>query len=344
MVIQPRRTAYQPPIRPDRARPLRVVRADAGAAERDRQHNFFLIHLRAATTRYGRPYKENAIATHDDALISLDKWLTSIGFAGDYRDVDTPTLNAYLRAYHASHSQGGANTKQRKLSLFFKWLSEEYDVANPFHGKVARYAPTRAEDHVAVLDDELVTALLKVTGGRDLASVRDHAIIRLFASTGMRRGQMAFLRVEDLDLRERTVVVIGQKGAADGHVMAFGHKAAQALARWLRMRPTSKAVNDPGFGWLWVGTRQRAGRFGDDGILKMLKRRAVEAGYIETDIHAHMFRHTYANSHLESGGAEGDLMRHLDWHDRAMVDVYAASQAKQRALADAHRRAIGDRY
>jgi site-specific recombinase XerD len=50
-----------------------------------------------------------------------------------------------------------------------------------------------------VLPADLVTALLKVTFGKTFEQRRDHAIIRVLL-TGVRRQEIASLRVEDLDL------------------------------------------------------------------------------------------------------------------------------------------------
>ena len=53
-------------------------------------------------------------------------------------------------------------------------------------------------------------------------------------------------------------------------------------------------------------------------------------------------RHTFANDWLSGGGSEGDLMRLMGWHDRSMVDRYAADMQEQRAFEAKHQR--GDMY
>jgi integrase len=67
------------------------------------------------------------------------------------------------------------------------------------------------------------------------------------------------------------------------------------------------------------------------GLYRMLQRRAEEAGY-DPAVHPHQFRHTFANDWLENGGAEGDLMRLMGWHDRSMLDLYGADLAVHRAI------------
>jgi len=55
-----------------------------------------------------------------------------------------------------------------------------------------------------------------------------------------------------------------------------------------------------------------------------------------------MFRHTFANDWLAGGGSESDLMRLMGWHDRSMMDRYAADMQDQRAFEAKRRR--GDMY
>jgi integrase/recombinase XerD len=311
------------------------------STDRDRQLRYFESHLRIATSKHHKPYSEKSIRAYLESARQLDRWLTEQDHRGGFDTVDADILNRFFRAYLEGHSQGGTNTRQRNIMNLFNWLvAEEYMARSPYEDKrFARYrADVKAPD---VLDDALISALLKVTSGRDYESVRDNAIIRLFL-TGMRREQMAMLNVEDLDLIDRTVYVLPQKGADEGHLMPFGKSTAHALNRWLRMRETKKNL-DPDSGPLWMGLRRNS-RMTGDGLYLMLRRRAVEAGYPKDAVRPHLFRHTHAHQFLEDGGSEGDLMRLHGWKTRQMVDRYGAKRAMDRAIKDAQRRALDDRY
>ena len=199
--------------------------------ERDRQHRYYLMHLRASTNRRGQPYSERTVGAYSDAVASLNRHLTETGFAGDFTEVDAEVLNGYFAAYLRAHGQGGTVTKQGNLRPFCAWLAYEFDSPDPYTDRALnRYA--RIIEPPPVLDEQIITALLSVTKGKDYEAIRDHAIVWLLL-TGMRRQELASLRVQSVDLTARMLVTVGPKGKP-GRPVAFGHKTAHALARWLR--------------------------------------------------------------------------------------------------------------
>jgi hypothetical protein len=65
-----------------------------------------------------------------------------------------------------------------------------------------------------------------------------------------------------------------------------------------------------------------------DGIDEAIRRRGNEAGI--TDLHAHMFRHTFAH-YSKDVLNDDELMRLAGWKSRQMLGRYAASTAEERA-------------
>ena len=75
----------------------------------------------------------------------------------------------------------------------------------------------------------------------------------------------------------------------------------------------------------WLGTK---GPLTESGINQILKRRGRDAGI---ELHAHMFRHSFAHQWLSAGGNEGDLQRIAGWSSPQMLQRYGRSAADQRA-------------
>jgi len=168
----------------------------------------------------------------------------------------------------------------------------------------------------------------KASGERAFLAARDTAILLMLFDTGVRRSELAYLTVASVDLDNNLVDVIG-KGNRPRRV-PIGHKVAQALDRYLRVRAQHRLAH-PEQEALWLG---RSGPMSDSAVDLMLRRRADEAG-LQT--HAHLFRHTFAHNWLAEGGQETDLMMLMGWKSREMLGRYGRSAAAERAVK-AHRR------
>ena len=184
--------------------------------------------------------------------------------------------------------------------------------------------PKVPEPRTEMLTKEQTKALLAECAGKDFTSRRDTAIVLLLADTGMRRMELANLTTEDLDLRARLVTVEGKGDAATGSDIGGAvWRSSRSGARPLPAVPSSAfARRSP---WLWLSQK---GRLTSDGIRQMLERRGQAIG---VRLHAHMFRHGFADAWLKAGGAEGDLQELAGWRSRAMLRRYAAANRAERA-------------
>jgi integrase len=181
--------------------------------------------------------------------------------------------------------------------------------------------PTIPERPVPVYTRDELRALLRATEGQGFEARRDHALVRMFISTGARLGEVAGMRLGSLARDEQSVLVVG-KGDR-GRWVPYSDKAATALDRYLRERRRSPQA---GLEWLWVGQR---GRLTASGITQVLRRRARQAGL--TDVRPHRFRHTFAHEALDAGMAEGDLQELAGWRSPQMLARYGASARAERA-------------
>lgn len=326
--------------------PVRVV----GGSARVMARTLYANHLTSATSKAGDLYSRRTVEGYLEAVDALGAYLDAQGFTGDFPEVDVDTLNGFLGAYRKGHTQGGTNTKLRRLRPFFGWMETAYGITSPYRsGRVAYYAPS--EPPPAALGGDVISDLLAECEGKSFEAVRDTAILRLLMR-GVRRAELQGIYVEDLDFAGGTVrvgafkdarrraqvmrVVDGQEHRA-GRLVPLGDDALLALHRWLRVRAAHKLVSKADSGPLWYATRGR-GRLTGNGILRMVKRRAEEAGYDPATINAHAFRHTRAHVLLAAGVEEGDVMEVMGWRDRAMIDRYGANLKNVRAI-DAVRRA-----
>jgi integrase/recombinase XerC len=137
--------------------------------------------------------------------------------------------------------------------------------------------------------------------------VRDKAIMELFYSSGLRLAELLGLDLVDLDLRDRTVRVLG-KGRKT-RIVPVGRHAIDAIQSWLRERATVANVEETA---VFVGVNGR--RLGPRVVQRRIARWARLQG-LPAHVHPHMFRHSFASHLLESSGdlrAVQELLGHAN--------------------------------
>lgn len=185
-----------------------------------------------------------------------------------------------------------------------------------------RPAPLKVGEVVKLLGTSLA-------GRTEAARLRDTAIMELFYASGMRRAEVAGVRLADVDLAERTIRVTG-KGNKE-RVVVINRTSASAIESYLRVRPPSA---DP---HLFLG---RGGKGITPKHVWRIFRTIYRISGIQRHATPHTLRHSFA-THLVENGVDLETVRELLGHESlATTGVYLqlAMGHKRRAYDEAHPR------
>ncbi len=246
----------------------------------------FIAHI-----EHERRYSEHTRSAYARDLIASGNWL-----ANDGRHRWPEVAMHDVRRLVAARHRGGASPASlaRLLSTlrsFYTWqMREGLTDHNP---AVDVRAPKRARSLPKTIDVDALAAMLDVVPERDIDK-RDHALLELFYSAGLRLAEAIALDVGDVSGARDEARVLG-KGNKQ-RTATIGSRAATALARWLPVRDVWAA---PGERALFVSRRgTRLSRASVAGRMDVWARRRG----LPVHLHPHKLRHSFASHLLESSG------------------------------------------
>jgi len=153
--------------------------------------------------------------------------------------------------------------------------------------RLARLPRCLAEDELA----RLIAACDGTTRGR----LRDRAIVLLLSRLGLRAGDVARLRLNDIDWRNGTVRVTGKGRYEVG--LPLPQDVGDALLAYLERRPAGSS-----FDHVFLRSRAPSAPFADgDGVSSVVRHALQRAGVKAPIKGAHVLRHTAATQMLRSG-------------------------------------------
>ncbi|MBV2208608.1 MAG: tyrosine recombinase XerC [Thermomonas sp.] len=238
-------------------------------------------------------------------LAALNTWLNE-------RDLLTLRSDD-VRAFIASEHRRGLSAKslQRRLSAcrgLFRWLLKEGALANnPCAGVRAPKAPRKLPQ---VLDVDEAVKLVELPTDAPLG-LRDHALLELFYSSGLRVSEVCTLRWRDLDFEQSLVSVLG-KGNKQ-RIVPVGSHARRAL---LELRQSAHPASDA---FVFPGRTDKP--ISSRAIQLRIKQLAFRQG-VHKRIHPHLLRHSFASHMLESSGDLRGVQELLGHADISTTQIY----------------------
>ena len=261
--------------------------------------------------RQERRLSGNTIAAYERDLQRLINYANQ-NQLHSWGDMTLPLARFYPAELHKEGLSG--RSIQRMLSAaraFYAFmLRQDKAKLNAFEGVKA---PKSAKKLPQTLSVDELSGLLAQHDGSILAR-RDHAMLELFYSSGLRLSELASLDVRTIDFKNNNLTVVG-KGNKQ-RMVPVGRKAHQAVQKWLDCRHEMALDSEVA---LFVNDKGR--RISPRGIQYRLNQWAKKSG-LGRKLHPHMLRHSFASHLLESSGDLRAVQEMLGHSDISTTQIY----------------------
>jgi integrase/recombinase XerC len=255
-------------------------------------------------------------------------------------DLTTHDVRRALATLHAKDLSG--RSLARMLSAWRAWFAclresaPQVFLSDPCVGLRPPKSPKRLPNALTPEEAEKFVSIQ----GETTADRRDHALVELLYSSGLRVSECVGLDLDRLDLINAEARVIG-KGNKE-RIVPVGKKAISALQHWLAERANIAAtLADADAQAVFIGASGK--RMSARTVQQRLRLRSVSQGMSET-VHPHRLRHSFASHVLQSSGdlravqemmghasiASTQVYTHLDFQHLAKVYDAAHPRARKK--------------
>lgn len=247
---------------------------------------------------YQRKYSSNTVTGYYEDLVFFKDFLDIKEIS--FFDVDYSIIRdfySYMESFNYSLST--ISRKTSSIRNFYKFLSRNnYIDFNPF--TLVRM-PKKDKRLPRFLYYNELSLLFSYCSDDSLFGLRDRLIIEILYATGVRVGELEYVKICDIDFDNNSIRVFG-KGSKE-RIVYFGEYAKDVLNRYLSCRDDSCE---------YLLINKKGNRLTARGISYILNNIIKKSG-LGFDVSPHMFRHSFA-THLLNEGCDISTVQELLGH------------------------------
>lgn len=248
-------------------------------------------------------------------------------------EITSDLLENHIAELHQKYKPKTVKRKIASLKAFFHYLEyRELIDQNPFHKMQLKFRepailPKTIPLHT--LEVFLSTIYRQRTNGKTTFqqrnALRDAAVIELLFATGMRISELCSLKMNDVNLYDRTILIYG-KGSKERRIQIGNDDVANILEEYKKDFQTEIQNCNHFF------ANQDGRALSDQSVRRMINKYTSLAA-IDLHITPHMFRHTFATSLLEADVDIRYIQEMLGHSSINITEIYThVAMSKQRDI------------
>ncbi|REG87588.1 tyrosine-type recombinase/integrase [Winogradskyella sediminis] len=262
-----------------------------------------------------KSYSKHTVLAYTSDVENFQEFLNKYHNRLSVKDVGYSELRQWIVALvDQKISNRTINRKVSSLNTYFKFLLKTEDIdTNPLKKHKALKVGKKVQ--LPFSEQELRLVLESAIIVQDFESARDHLIVELFYTTGIRRIELVNLKLSDIDNANRQIKVIGKRHKE--RYIPLLESISLSIKRYLRYRSELEKIDDKEVLFL-----TKKGLKIYEKLVYRIINKYFSIASTKAKCSPHVLRHSFA-THLLNQGADLNAIKELLGHTSlAATQVY----------------------
>ena len=234
-----------------------------------------------------KKHSDNTIINYQVDLLEF------MEFTNNNIDIDKDTVNAYLKKlYELNISKSSISRKLSSLRSFYNYLVKNNITTNNYFTMIKN--PKKDNSLPKLVKEDDIDKMFLIPDTRNWIGKRNLLIIRMLYSTGLRVSELVNIKLNELNISDRTIRVLG-KGSKE-RIVVFGNNTKEALNDYINNGRYKVDFHNSEYLFLNKDGNRLSTRY----VRKIIDDIIFKSS-IETHVSPHMLRHTFATGMLNNG-------------------------------------------
>ena len=229
-----------------------------------------------------------------------------------WQQLDTHQVRLLAKELHQKGIKARSiATKLSALRSFLEFLVKDDQLTfNPAKGVSAPKLDKPLPKNINVDD---MAQLLNIEGD-DPLTIRDHCMMELMYSSGLRLSELVGINLQDIKLSEKEIMITG-KGSKQ-RLLPITKKAVETIKQWLKIRSEFTTSGEKA---LFLSKQKR--RISARSVQMRMEKWGLQQS-LPSHVNPHKLRHSFATHLLESSGNLRAVQTLLGHADLATTQIY----------------------
>lgn len=267
-------------------------------------------------------YSLHTVNAYGNDLIFFQEFLKSNFDTEKLEEVNYSMIRSWIVSMvDAGVSNNSVNRKISSLKSFYKFLLKIKVIeSSPLLKHKSLKTPKKLQIPFSENELDMVLNNLKFPEGFD--GIRDKLIIDLFYTTGIRRIELIGLKMQNIDLHNRTLKVLGKRNKE--RLLPIVPVIASQIEKYVNERAQLEVIKDPDYFFLLL----KGVKLNDSFVYRLINYYFSNVSE-KVKKSPHILRHTFA-THLLNNGADLNSVKELLGHaSLASTQVYTHSSLSE---------------